>query len=154
MQLSNSMKNFYKFNFNLNETFDEYKLIKDFLDPNFVGQFYDDFSVFSSEILSSINSSKTYLEKIGIWVNHYSQGDFNEIHNHNQDEYQQKGDYTGILILEVGENEDLIIFDETNTTPNNYKLTDGDCYLIRNDILHGLEIVNDKLIALMFMVKS
>jgi hypothetical protein len=147
------MKNFYKFNFTLDQSFQKYKITKDFLDPNFIEEFYNNFSIFSTEILSSTNSSKTSLEKLGIWVNHYSRGDFNEIHNHSQNEYQQKCNYTGILILEVGENENLVIFDETNTTSNTYKLNNGNCYVIRNDILHGLEIINDKLIALMFMIK-
>jgi hypothetical protein len=143
----------YKFNFNLDQSFDKYKDVetKSFLNPEFKDQFYEDISLFTPEILSTTNSSKTSLEKLGIWINHYSKGDFNEIHDINSDEYQQKCNYTGILILEVGEDEDLIIFDETNTIPNKYKLERGDCYLIKNDILRGLEIVNDKLIALMFM---
>lgn len=148
------MNHFYKFNFLLDEKFDQYKTLNATLPLEIRNQFYDDISSFSNEIFTTMGSQKSNFDLLDMWINHYFAGDFNEMHSHNGEEYQQKCDYTGILILDVGENENLIVYDEQNIIQNNYILSVGDCFVVRNDILHGLEQVNDHLIAAMFMVKT
>jgi hypothetical protein len=89
-----------------------------------------------------------------IWIAQYLKHSSNEIHNHTSSMWQEKCNYIGILILNTGINEEIIIFDETNSTANFYKLKNGDCFLVANEILHGLSQVNDSVTAIMFPVQT
>jgi hypothetical protein len=148
------MNNFKKLNFTLDEKFNSYLNIMSEMNSDVINNFYNDISSFNSVILNALESQKNKLDTIGLWINHYNAGDFNEIHNYNSQEYNEKCDYTGILILDTGINESMIIYDENNSESNNYLLSKGDCFLIKNDTLRGLNEVQDRVIALMFMIKT
>jgi hypothetical protein len=102
-------------------------------------------------ILQSIQSNRLDLEVLDSWINVYYKDDFNEIHDHNSDEYNSKCNYTAIMILDCGEDENLIIYE--SDTLVKHKITPGELYIVTNTTLHGLDVVNDRVIALMFMVK-
>lgn len=116
-------------------------------------EFYTELNLIKQQIFSHINSSKIEFEILDCWINVYSHGDFNEVHNHDSDEYNSKCEYTGILILDCGTNENLIIYNEQNESEN-FHITPGNLYIIPNNVLHGLDTVKDKVIALMFMIKQ
>jgi hypothetical protein len=88
-----------------------------------------------------------------LWINYYPKNSFNEIHNHTGNDWQQECNYIGILILNTGIDEEIIIYDETNSHPNFYKLNKGDCFVINNNIFHGLSTVKDSVAAVMFPIK-
>lgn len=124
------------------------------LKPSECDSFYmDDLLPIKNELLSAIQSNRENLEILEVWMNAYYQDDFNEIHNHSDERYTNKCEFTGILILDCGSDEHLIIYDEQNQ-PQYYNINPGQLYIVGNETLHGLDTVKDKVIAIMFMLKT
>ena len=106
-----------------------------------------------SKISLNIEADNIVISPADMWINHYRKGDHNEIHRHDGFEWMAKCNYIGIIILNTGPDEHLILFDDAGMHSNNVILNTGDCFILENTILHGLDTVKESVTALMFPVK-
>lgn len=115
---------------------------------------YDLLKGMESLVYEPMKSSKTHFDVLEAWVNHYEAGSFNEIHNHNDPDRMSRCNYVGILILKTGhEQEELAIqTDGPSTSP--YPVEEGDFIIVQNTVPRGLPKVNERLVALMYEIKS
>jgi hypothetical protein len=118
-----------------------------------VDLYQNDLASEKTKIFSQINSDAENLEILDAWINVYHQNDFNELHDCSSEEYMSKCDFTGIIILDCGKNENLIIVDQQNQSQF-FNINPGQLYIINNQITRGLDTVKEKIITLVFMLKS
>ena len=148
------------YTFSLSENFaEEFLNIDGYMSNENVDHFYTYMENIDNQIMSDIGSSKQHLlegssqdfKYKSIWVNHYSSGESNEIHSHQNDTLA--ADYVAILVLRSHEDDELVIYDEQNEVGNVYSNETGSCFVVRTDILHGLNSVNSNFSAIMFRIK-
>jgi hypothetical protein len=113
---------------------------------------FDKLSTNQPTLYSHLGSNKTVMHDLPIWINHYRSGDFNEIHNHTSVEYQAKCTHTCILILDAGIDEYITVY--VDGTPTTIRIHAGDCFILENSVLHGLNTVKDRVIAIMIGISD
>jgi hypothetical protein len=117
------------------------------------------FDHLASEVYPKIQSTKKSFPLIemgprGLWINAYKSGQSTGIHNHSDPLFTVDSDYIAICILETGtQSEKLILYNEQNE-PENISINPGDIYILHHSVYHGAPPTNDKMIALMFKIKS
>lgn len=114
---------------------------------NIASSIFDKLSTNQPTLYSYLGSNKTAMHDLPIWLNHYRSGDFNEIHNYTSAEYKAKCTHTCILILDSGIDEYITVY--VDETPTTIRINAGDCFILENSVLHGLNTVKDRVIAIM-----
>lgn len=107
-----------------------------------------------SQVYEPMKSSKTHFDVLEAWVNHYESGSFNEIHTHNEPNRMQRCNYVGILILKTGHEKEELAIQTDGPSVSPYPVEEGDFIIIQNTVPHGLPKVNERLVALMYEIKS